>query len=317
MIVRLACLLTLVASQVAAENVDLAVANYVRSVDAEFRGLRSIEILWENKRTREGKPSGTDRVRSLYANGRQRIEHLMLSVDGQVICKTLKTFDGTTAYSLDCIGRLMTVSKGLTFEPLMEPAQLLPLLPATGLGSRGNLYRAPIPTGPDVLPALHLDTMLAEVGSSPAATVKIFSTMADLVLPPAKGQLKIAMSQPSSLPPSKTGRMFTWSWDAAARRPNGATKRTFSPNKMTTWYRIEFSDQRPLRPAGTVFVPFAAHVDYLEHRTGAVGGTWDISTKSVEIDGVVDDEEFVIEPSLADSIWDADAQVWITNHADR
>jgi len=313
MIARLVCLAALVLPALVATEVQVAVATYVRAVDADIRALRSLEIIWENTRVQDGAPGGRDRVRSLYAGGRMRIEHLMLTPDGQVLGKTLKAYDGATAYSLDCIGRLMTLTKGLSFEPMMEPPQLFALLPATGLGSRGNPYRAPIPTGPDLLPALHLDGIFAEPGGRSAATVKILTTVADLIMPPGGRQHKI----PANLKPSTGGRMFTWNWNAAKGFPSGASKATFGPNKTTPWYTIAFKDMRPLRTGSPVAVPFAAHIDYFDFRTGQLSGTWDITTTSIEVDRVVDDEEFVIEPSLADSIWDADAQAWISSHADR
>lgn len=311
MIARVALLVALILPAVAVD-VEVALATYLRAVDAEFRGLGSLEIVWENTRTHAGVPSGKDRIRSLYAAGRMRLEHVMTAADGQVMYKSLKTFDGTTSYSLDCIGRLMTVGKGLSREPMMEPPHLLPLLPATGLGSRGDFFVPPIPTSDDLLAALHLDDLRAGDVAN-AATVEVRNASENFIQPDPRRKLQL----PTKKGPGKGGRRFTYTWDPAARRPTGVTKFTFGPNRTTRWYTIAFSDPRPLRPKGAVIVPFAAHIDYFSLRTGELEGTWDLATTSVEVDRVVDDEEFVIEPSLADSIWDADARVWISSHADR
>ena len=294
-------------------EVQVALANHLRAVDAEFRALRSLEIVWENTRTHGGVPSGKDRLRTLYAGGRLRLEHIMTAADGQVMYKSVKTFDGTTSYSLDCIGRLMRIAKGLTREPLMEPPQILPLLPATGIGSRGDFFLPPIPTGPDLLKALHLDAITATSGADPVATLEIRNSPADFIQPDPRRKLKL----PANMGPGKGGRRFTYTWDAEANRPTSATKFSFGATKSSRLFTIAFSDQRPLRPYGAVVVPFAAHIDFYGIRTGQLEGTWDLATTSVVVDGVVDDEEFIIEPSLADSIWDADARVWITSHADR
>lgn len=306
-------LLAALALTAAGVEVQVALANHLRAVDAEIRALRSLEIVWENTRTHAGAPSGKDRIRSLYAGGRLRLEHVMTAADGQVMYKAVKTFDGTTSYSLDCIGRLLRIGKGLTREPLMEPPQILPLLPATGIGSRGDFFLPPIPTGPDLLPALHLDAITAASGMSATATLDIFNSPADFIQPDPRRKFKM----PANMGPGKCGRRFTWSWDAEANRPTSATKFTFGATRSNRLYTIAFSDPRPLRPSGKVIVPFAAHIDFYAARTGELQGTWDLATTSVVVDGVVDEEEFVIEPSLADSIWDADARVWITSHADR
>ena len=312
MIARLIFLAAL-AYTVPGVEVQVALASHLRAVDAEFRALRSLEIVWENTRTHGGESSGKDRLRSLYAGGRLRLEHIMTAADGQVMYKSVKTFDGTTSYSLDCIGRLMRFAKGLTREPLMEPPQILPLLPATGMGSRGDFFLPPIPTGPDLLPALHLDAITAAAGTNALATLDIRNSPADFIQPDPRRKFKL----PANMGPGKCGRRFTWDWDAESKRPTSVTKFTFSATEANRLYTIAFSDPRPLRPYGAVVVPFAAHIDFYGIRTGELEGTWDLATTSVVVDGVVDDEEFIIEPSLADSIWDADARVWITSHADR